>query len=195
MAVVTVRVIRIDDGPIETWSDELLVPPGTVGEITVKGPVVTPGYWNRPVQTGQAKIRDGAAIVHRMGDVGLFDEQGRLWMCGRKAHRVETEHGTLFSVPCEAIFDAHPAVLRSALVGVGEPGRQRPVLVVEPDPGATVDRERLLAELRELGAARETTRRVETFLVHDGPLPVDVRHNAKIEREKLARWAAAKLGQ
>jgi acyl-CoA synthetase (AMP-forming)/AMP-acid ligase II len=191
---VTVRVIRIDDGPIDTWSDDLLVPPGTVGEITVKGPVVTPGYWNRPEQTRLAKIRDGEAVVHRMGDLGWFDDRGRLWMCGRKAHRVETAAGTLYSVPCEAIFDAHPAVLRSALVGVGERGRQRPVLVVEPDPAATVDREALLRELGELARAHPASREIETFLVYDGPLPTDVRHNAKIEREKLAVWAASRVG-
>lgn len=190
---VTVRVIRIEDGPIESWSDDLLVPPGTVGEITVMGPVVTPGYWNRPEQTRLAKIRDGEAVVHRMGDLGWIDAGGRIWMCGRKAHRVETAAGALFSVPCEAIFDAHPAVLRSALVGVGEPGRQRPVLVVEPDPGATVDREALLGELRGLAKAHEVSQQIETFLLYDGPLPTDVRHNAKIEREKLAAWAAARV--
>lgn len=191
---VTVRVIRITDGPIERWSDDLLVPPGTIGEFAVKGPVVTPGYWNRPEQTRLAKIRDGEAIVHRMGDVGWQDEAGRLWMCGRKAHRVETAGGTMFSVPCEAIFDGHPAVLRSALVGVGAPGEQRPVLVVEPDPAVPVARERLLAELRALAAAHSVVRKIETFLVYDGPLPTDVRHNAKIEREKVARWATARLG-
>jgi acyl-coenzyme A synthetase/AMP-(fatty) acid ligase len=114
-------------------------------------------------------------------------------MCGRKAHRVETSAGTLFSVPCEAIFDAHPGVLRSALVGVGAPGRQTPVLVIETDPAHPADRDRLLAELRTLATAHPIARPIDTFLLHDGPLPTDVRHNAKIEREKLARWATARL--
>jgi acyl-CoA synthetase (AMP-forming)/AMP-acid ligase II len=114
-------------------------------------------------------------------------------MCGRKAHRVETAAGTLFSVPCEAIFDAHPGVLRSALVGVGARGRQTPALVVEADPAHPMEPDRLLAELRALAAAHPVARAIETFLLHDGPLPTDIRHNAKIEREKLARWAAARL--
>ena len=59
-----------------------------------------------------------------MGDVGYIDTEGRLWFCGRKKHRVVCADGeTLFPVPCEAIFNLHEAVERSALVGVnGEPG-------------------------------------------------------------------------
>ena len=107
-------------------------PTGEVGEIVVKGPVVTRTYLHRPQQTAQAKIGDADGEVwHRMGDLGYLDQQGRLWFCGRKEHRVETAEGLMLPVTCEAIFNHHPAVFRTALVGVGPRGQQRPVLIVE----------------------------------------------------------------
>ena len=155
--------------------------------------MVTREYFRRPEVTALAKIRDGDAIVHRMGDVGYLDERGRLWFCGRKAHRVTTSDRTLFTVPCEAVFNQHPRVFRTALVGVGQPGRMTPVLCVELEPDARgADRGDITRELLELGAANELTRKITTVLFHDG-LPVDVRHNAKIFREKLAVWAARQL--
>ncbi len=184
-----VRIIRISDEPIAAWSDELVVPPGTIGEITVRGQQVTHQYWARPDQTRLAKIRDGEAVVHRMGDVGSIDEQGRVWMCGRKNHRVETASGTLFTVPVEEVLNAHAAVRRTALVGVGARGAQVPVVLVEREPGATIDDAALLDELRALAAKHETTKGLAHFQVYPGAFPVDARHNAKIERERLAAWA------
>jgi acyl-coenzyme A synthetase/AMP-(fatty) acid ligase len=131
-----------------------------------------------------------------MGDVGYLDERDRFWFCGRKSHRVRTESGDMFTIPCEAILNAHPRVYRSALVGVGEPGRQQPVFVVEtwPDkrPKSPADRRELLRELAELAAGHELTRSVTHILLHRA-LPTDIRHNAKIFREKLAVWAARRI--
>jgi len=193
----TIRIIRIDDAPIPEWDEALTLPQGQVGEIVVKGPVVTRTYLNRPAQTAAAKIRQGDEIWHRMGDLGYFDEKGRLWFCGRKKHRVETAHGLLLPVPCEAIFDLHPGVARTALVGVGEPGQQEAVLIVEPHAGkmpvTAQAKQTLVAELLKLGAAHAQTRAIQTVLFHPA-LPVDVRHNAKIQREKLKPWAQRKLG-
>jgi acyl-CoA synthetase (AMP-forming)/AMP-acid ligase II len=162
--------------------------------VGVKGPVVTREYFKRPQATKLAKVNDGDDIWHRMGDVGYLDEHGRLWFCGRKAHRVTTERGTLFTVPCEAIFNQHPRVYRTALVGIGDPGRQRPVICVEleyGDDGAAQGQ--LTEELLALGRANDLTKDIDTMLYHAG-FPVDVRHNAKIFREKLAVWAAEELG-
>ena len=125
---------EIRDDPIPTWSDDLLVPDGEIGEIVVAGPVVTREYFNRPEATSLAKIADPArqAFYHRMGDLGYRDSQGRLWFCGRKSHRVILAQETLFTIPCESIFNAHPAVARSALVGVRRQGQVVPVICVEP---------------------------------------------------------------
>ena len=191
LAGIAVRIIKIDDGPIVEWSDELLVPPGQIGEIVVRGPVVTREYFEKPEANTLAKINAGDTFWHRMGDVGYFDPTGRLWFCGRKAHRVITEQGTLYPVPCEAIFNQHAQVRRTALVGVGEPGQQRPVLCVELEQDAH-DTDRLTQELLALGAANDLTKAIQVILYHPS-FPVDVRHNAKIAREKLAIWAAEQL--
>ncbi|RPE74690.1 olefin beta-lactone synthetase [Vulcaniibacterium tengchongense] len=192
-----VRVIRIVDAPIERWSDELQLAPGQVGEITVAGPTATDAYFNRDAQTRLAKIRErlpggGERIVHRMGDVGYLDAEGRLWFCGRKSHRVETAQGPLYTEQVEPVFNVHPQVRRTALVGIGAFGAQTPVLCVELAPGVAARAwPRIERELRALGAAQAHTARVQRFLRHPR-FPVDIRHNAKIGREKLAVWAARK---
>lgn len=193
-----VRIIRISDGPIPAWSDDLLVAPGGIGEITVAGPTATDAYYNRDGQTALAKIRerlpDGTErIVHRMGDVGWIDDEGRLWFCGRKSQRVETADGPLYTEQVEPVFNTHPDVRRTALVGVGAKGAQRPVLCVETHPGiARAEHARIERGLRDIGARFPHTARIDTFLFHPG-FPVDIRHNAKIGREKLAAWAASRL--
>ena len=193
----TVRIIRIGDGAIPEWHDALLVGAGQVGEITVAGPSTTDAYFNRDAQTALAKIRerlpDGSErIVHRMGDLGWFDAEGRLWFCGRKSQRVVVDDvTTLCTEQVEPVFNAHPDIARSALVGVGPQGAQRPVLVVELGRG--VDKRhwpRIAGELRHLGEGYVHTAKVDGFLRYPGPLPVDIRHNAKIGRETLAAWAA-----
>jgi acyl-CoA synthetase (AMP-forming)/AMP-acid ligase II len=187
-----VRIIRITDDAIAAWSDELEVPAGAIGEVVVQGPIVTRAYFQRPDSTALAKIADGqGGVYHRMGDLGYRDEQGRLWFCGRKSHRVMTAAGTLFTIPCEGVFNAHRDVLRTALVGVGPRGAARPVLCIElRQPTAAEEQARIERELRELGAAHAHTRDIDRFLFHPS-FPVDIRHNAKIFREKLALWAAS----
>jgi acyl-CoA synthetase (AMP-forming)/AMP-acid ligase II len=194
-----VRIIGIDDGAIACWSDALLVKPGQVGEITVAGPSATDSYFNRDAATALAKIREplrdgGERIVHRMGDLGWIDAEGRLWYCGRKSQRVAVDAATtLCTEQVEPVFDTHPDVRRTALVGVGAAGAQRPVLCVELRKGiARGEHARIADELRHLGEGFVHTAKVETFLFHPG-FPVDIRHNAKIGREKLAAWAALQL--
>jgi acyl-coenzyme A synthetase/AMP-(fatty) acid ligase len=189
------RIIELRDDPITTWSDDLLVPDGEIGEIVVAGPVVTREYFNRPEANRLAKITDRArpAFYHRMGDVGYRDNQGRLWFCGRKSHRVILAEETLFTIPCESIFNAHPAVARSALVGVTRKGQVEPVICVEPlRHMSRSEQGRVRQELLERGAAFPHTWRIKTILFHPS-FPVDIRHNAKIFREKLAVWAARRV--
>jgi acyl-CoA synthetase (AMP-forming)/AMP-acid ligase II len=189
----TIRIISIMDAPIPVWAESLVLPPGQIGEVVVKGSVVTHLYLNRPQKTAEAKIYEGETIWHRMGDLGYFDAQGRLWICGRKSHRVETAQGLLLTVQCEAIFNQHPAVKRTALVGLGAYGQQRPVLIVELDTAhKSANQQKVIEELLALGAKYEHTRTINTFLFHPA-FPVDVRHNAKIQREKLTVWAGEQL--
>ena len=99
---------------------------------------------------------------------------------------------TYFTIPCEGVFNVHPAVHRTALVGVARNGTTEPVLCVEPEKDVPIPRETLRQELLALGEAHAHTRPIKTILFHKG-FPVDVRHNAKIFREKLAVWAGKKL--
>jgi acyl-CoA synthetase (AMP-forming)/AMP-acid ligase II len=118
-AAVEVKVIRITDEPIITWDEGLSVREGEIGEIVVKGKNVTVGYFNREQATALAKIRQGDHFWHRMGDLGYFDAEGHLWFCGRKTHRVQLADKVLYSVQCESVFNQHPKVHRTALVGAG----------------------------------------------------------------------------
>ncbi|MBX7103524.1 MAG: AMP-binding protein [Gemmataceae bacterium] len=182
---VEVRIIPVSPGPLAELPAAL--PKGQRGEITVSGPVVSSGYWKRPEADAVHKIRSEGRIWHRTGDLGYFDQQGRLWFCGRKAHRVETPAGAIFdTIPVEAVFNVLPWVARSALVGV----RGRPVVCIECNGAAPAN---YLKQLRDVAASHEHTREITEFLIYLKPFPVDVRHNAKIFREKLAEWAAGRL--
>lgn len=194
---IDLRLIEITDRPIERWEEVREVPLGQPGEVCVRGPVVTREYAERPEETVLAKVRhpDGT-VWHRMGDVARFDGDGRLWFLGRKSQRLSTEHGLRMPVPVENVFNTHPRVHRTALVGVGSPGAEEPLLVVEPVPGqlprTEVMTEGFILQLRAIGRKHAQTRDVETFLFHPG-FPVDPRHNAKIHREELKAWAEAQL--
>ena len=185
-----IKIIRISDEPIPKWEKGLEIPKGQTGEIIVKAPWVTKTYFNREDVTRLAKIPDGNTFWHRMGDVSKWDEQNRLWFCGRKNHRVRIGSETLFTIPSEAIFNQHPDVRRSALVGKGSGNDREPVIIIEPEnkDGVAKDRKTFTKELLELGAAHPHTRSIKKILFHP-EFPVDVRHNAKIFREKLADWA------
>lgn len=178
---IDVRVIRIADDPIAAWDDALAVAAGEIGEIAVRGRVVTRAYLGRDDATAAAKIPAGEEVWHRMGDLGYFDDRGRLWFAGRKAERLRTERGPLFTDLVEGAAGADPRVGRCALVGAGAPGRERPVLIVEGAWDAS------------LAAALRDRLPVDHVLFHPR-LPVDGRHNAKIHRLTLKRWAESRLG-
>ncbi|MCA9106086.1 MAG: AMP-binding protein, partial [Planctomycetales bacterium] len=190
------KVIAIQDGPIDSIDQITELPRGNIGELLVRGPVVSHRYVTRVDANALHKVRDGETIWHRMGDVGYLDETDRFWFCGRKAHRVRTAQGPMFTICCEAIANRHEQVYRSALVGVGETERQQPVMILEPWPehwpSTDADQRRLIEEVRELLAQHEHTASIEHILLRR-KLPVDIRHNSKIFREQLAPWAARRL--
>jgi acyl-CoA synthetase (AMP-forming)/AMP-acid ligase II len=191
-----IDLIRIEDGAIDEWSEDLRVAPGELGEICVRGPVVTREYERQPAETRLAKVGTADGLRHRSGDLGYLDPRGKLWFCGRKSHRLETTQGVISTVPTELCYDTAEGVRRTALVGVGARGTERPVLIVEPSagrmPATDLQRERFVERLRAHVAGFTGLAAVETFLFHPG-FPVDVRHNAKIERGELKRWAQARL--
>jgi len=163
--------------------------PRTTGEVLVRTPWLSDGYdqlWRtqhdaRPVDTA-------GTVWHRSGDVGHVDSAGRLWIEGRSVHVVHTERGPVTPVPVEVAVEALPAVERCAAVGVGPVGCQQLVVVVER-PGAP-----------EGLAAPELASQVRAAVAHPvaavlqvAALPVDIRHNTKIDRTALAGWATQVL--
>lgn len=202
---VDVKIIPITPGPIAALNEVRELPPGEIGEIIVRGESVTREYFARPDATRAAKIQDSTPDAgakpdfwHRIGDVGYLDDDGLLWFCGRKAHVVESERGPMFSVCCEAIFNEHPRIYRSALVGIGPASQQTPVIVAEPEegsfPGSAEERDRLITALLQLGTANRLTESIRKVLLHPS-LPVDTRHNVKIDRTALAGWAAREIAE
>jgi len=187
---VQLALVRVTDAPIPRWDESLRVPDGAPGEVCVRGPMVTRHYLDDARADAGAKIPDAAGTWHRMGDVGRLDPEGRLWFLGRKSHRLETEHGTLWPVPLENAFDVTQGIARSALVGVGPRGHERAVLVVE----AREPIRELTPRLRTRAAQLPAAAPIQDFLVHPR-FPVDVRHNAKIRREELKAWAESRVGK
>jgi len=189
---VEVRIVEISDGDIPSWDRTVEMAPGEIGEVVARGAHLSEGYHRSPAADAANKIADPTGRWHRLGDTGYLDDQGRLWVCGRRSHRVVTDDHVLYPLRCEPVFNAHPAVARSALVGLRERGRTVPAVCIErvradgadTDTPAPTDAE-LEAELRARADAHEATRPVERFVFMER-LPVDRRHNAKIDRPALA---------
>lgn len=189
-----VKIIKISEMAFNDLSETTEMPYGMPGEIIVTGPSCTDSYWKRDSATAMSKFGDEFGNTwHRMGDVGIMDGLGRLWYCGRVSQRIETAEETLYADQCEAIFNQHPDLVRSAVVGVGTKGRQTPVLCIEVKGKLSpVDTERVHFDLLQLAQAHGITKSIRTVLFHPG-FPVDIRHNSKIGREELAEWAAKKM--
>jgi olefin beta-lactone synthetase len=181
---VEVRIVAVDDGPIPTWADASERAVGEVGEVVVRSPHVSEGYHRQPEADEQNKIADPTGAWHRIGDTGYLDDEGRLWVCGRVSHRVVTDRGVAYPLCCEPVYNAHPSVRRSALVGLDDAaGHRRAVICVELHEG--VDPATATPELDRIAAQSDATALVERIVVVDR-LPVDRRHNAKIDRPRLA---------
>jgi acyl-CoA synthetase (AMP-forming)/AMP-acid ligase II len=198
LAGIDVKVIALTDERIATIVEGRELRCGEIGEFIVRGPVVTKSYDENPPATTATKIAyaqnfTNTGVWHRMGDCGYFDADGRLWFCGRKVERVEMPQGTLHTEPCEQVFRTHPRVTRCALIACTDRRLQRPALVVEAAPKDAKECIQFARELRALALGNEYTKTIRTFFFRP-EFPVDVRHNAKIHRLTLAKWAASAKG-
>jgi len=187
-----VELIKISDNPITQLTDKLKVTENQVGEITVKADLVTERYFNNHEADLLSKIPDANGNTwHRMGDLGWKDSKGRLWFCGRKNHRVITQNETFFTIPVEAIFNTHEKVFRSALAGAGPRNMQTPVVFIEPC-SKIKNKKAFIKELLDLAKSNPLTASINHIFI-EKTFPVDIRHNSKIFREKLAVKAKRKL--
>lgn len=195
---VKLEILAVSDGPITAWTDSLRASAGhngatEIGEIAVSGPQVTSSYFAQDEETEKHKVTIEGAMFHRTGDVGYVDGKGRLWYCGRKSQRVRRRAGDLFTEVLEGPFNAHREVHRAALVSAWKKGSPVVVMCIEPDDRTltVAERRKLELKLEDLALARGLP--IDRVLVARDPFPVDIRHNAKIGREKLAVWAEKEL--
>lgn len=188
-----VCLIPITDEPLASLEQAPPLGPNEIGEIIVQGEMVTRAYDSLPEANKVSKIDDPqTGFWHRMGDIGFMDEQGQLWFCGRKTHRVPTNEGLLSSIQCEAIFNTHPDVRRSALVGLPNGGQTfEPAIIIELNQSARSKREQrvaLKAELAQRAMKYPHTQHIKKIYFSES-FPVDVRHHIKIDRLKLRDMA------
>jgi len=176
-STIDLRIMAIRDEAMADFGSEPALGPGEVGEICVRGGVVTRAYHNRGEATAASKIGAGENTWHRMGDLAYLDEEGRAWFCGRKAEAVFTTDGPIFTDRIECRFSGDARFPRVALVGIGPKGRARPLLLIEGSAN-----EALRSDARRISG-------IDDVRFHPR-FPVDRRHNAKIHRLDLAKWAA-----
>ena len=190
------RVIEVNDRPIDNWSDDLLVDKGGIGELVVKGEAVSRQYYNNTKNDALHKIPDGRFMWHRTGDIGWLDTRGNFWFCGRKQDRVIiSEDEILYTIPCEAVFMQHERVYRCIIVGVGPIPNQTPVLIIELAPGDSGKYiSTLTHELLDLAQAYPHTGNIKNILFRKC-FPVHSLYQQKINRKQLKIWAAKKLGK
>ena len=163
--------------------------PGITGEVCVRAAHMKQRY-DRLWVTERAA--SGDAGWHRTGDVGHFDADGRLWIEGRLVHVIVTADGPVTPVGLERRVESIPAVHRAAAVGIGPRGAQQVVIVAETESARTgLAPDGLRDVVREL--LREQIGEVPAVLTVSA-LPVDIRHNSKIDRIRVGTWAQRVLG-
>ncbi len=164
---------------------------GVVGEIVVRANHMKDGYDKLWITEAASSSHRG---WHRTGDVGQLDDEGRLWVGGRLGHVITTADGPVVPVPIERRVEALDAVSMAAAVGVGPPGTQQVVVVVAtttaPLPfGGLASADLTNQVRRELAAATDPLLPAPAAVLEVRRLPVDIRHNSKIDRTRVAHWA------
>ncbi len=193
VAAVETRVIAIHDGPTplgegkgdDGWQD-IERAQGEIGELVVCGEHVCRSYFRNPEATAENKIRDADGRVwHRMGDTGYFDDQGRFWLTGRVHSTIR--RGDLQVQPQlveQAAIGNDARIRRAAAVGVADATLgERVVLVLELRSSDTksdgFEDDSLKDDVR--GRLETAGQVVDEIVVRTEPLPVDPRHNSKID--------------
>jgi len=184
MPDIRTKLVRIQPGPIVLEDDgwaALAVPPGEIGELLVAGRHVCTDYYQNEQAVAENKVRDDAGVVwHRMGDTGYFDGQGRLWLTGRVHSTILRPDRVLHPQLVEQAAQlADARVCRAAVVDLGPPSGV--VVIVRVSDTDAAIAERVRTELAAQGMP------VDEVIVTTAPLPVDPRHNAKIDYNKLRK--------
>lgn len=158
--------------------------PEVTGEILVRASHIREGYDRLWATTARASRNAG---WHRTGDVGHLDHTGALWIEGRLAHVITTVNGPVTPVALEQRA-LTTGVANAACVGIGPRGTQQVALILEM-PGDSI-----LLDAAKTSAFRDACEYPFAVVMRIDHLPVDIRHNSKIDRAALAEWATGILG-
>jgi long-chain acyl-CoA synthetase len=158
--------VRIDDGTGGA------APAGTTGEVLIKGPIIMPGYWNRPDATKETVV-DG--WLHT-GDIGYLDDEGYLFITDRAKDMIIRGGENVYCVEIENRLVDHPEVADAAVIGVPHPSLGEEVkAVVQLDAGSSLSE----ADIRMWVADALADFKVPTYV--------------ELRTEKLPRNASGKL--
>ena len=182
------KILPVVDGPMSPADLAKARPPGEIGEIVVCGPQVTTAYWQDEEAFAANKIQDSDdQIWHRLGDIGYFDDEQRIWLVGRHHNVVAKPDNTVYPAAVEPPLETLPEVKRAGLASYTPPDTDTPQAVVvlecdpETEPESCIERAMALNEAEHLG--------IDQFLI-TYKLPVDPRHNTKIDAAKLRHSVA-----
>lgn len=146
-------IVILDDNENE-------VPIGSSGEISIKGPQVTPGYWKRPDETALVFTKNGYL---KTGDIGRMDEEGYIYLVDRKKDMLLVSGFNVYPNEIEQVISMHPGVLEVGVIGVSdqESGERVKACIVRKDPDLTA--EEVIAYCREHLTAYKVPKVVEFF--------------------------------
>lgn len=182
---IRLKVIRIVDGPVTVGPeglDALALPSGEIGELVVTGDHVGKDYYRNPEAVRENKITDeDGTIWHRLGDVGYLDAKGRIWLVGRVNQLIPFDGRTLYPIQAEAIVHQLPFVEKAALLS--QSGRL--ILAVTPTAWESAKERRTWEEALHQHMALNGMPLERVHVVRK--MPVDPRHNVKIDYAKLRR--------
>ncbi len=179
-----VRIAQVSDEAINSVDQVQWQNIREVGEICVYSETVTPEYIGMAEKTKNAKISDPrGGLWHRMGDLGYLDSDGKLWFCGRLTHRVVIGDKTTPCIPQESIYNSLTQIKRCAFIGPTLNGKLSPTLIIEPSIKLS-HKEKKKVESEIFSMDKASNNLIER-VIFTKKLPVDVRHNIKIDRLKL----------
>jgi len=187
------KIVEESEGKNESVENLKILSPFEIGEILVKGKQVSPFYLGEKEATAKSKVKDGDHFWHKMGDLGFLDLEGRLWFFGRKAHKVRISNPpkNYYSIPTELVFNDHKAIKKTALIYLKQESSVTPALVIERFDRKTKlsgqELDEFKKELLDRALSHGNTKEIKCFFLHK-KLPVDRRHNIKIDRQFLSSY-------
>ncbi len=150
-------------GLIDPETEEF-VPVGEIGELIVKGPEVTKGYWNNPEETGEAFMQMAGEEWLKTGDLARMDEEGYFYFYDRKKDLIKYKGYSVFAREVEDVLKSHPKIMEAAVIGVPDPrvgANIKAAVVMEADARGKLSEEAIINYCKEKLAHYKVPRIIE----------------------------------